>query len=360
MPAIKGPVVWFNRNLSNTWRTCKLLRETRQPDEFFLLCSHTRKHYAGRRHCDAYEHEPSDLSDGDYVAYCLDMVRRYHVRLFYPWRRLFPILRADAEFQALGATVIRVAGIDTLEILENKARQYAALGDGTVPVPEHIVVNDGAGFVRAYDTLRSRYPVVCYKPVTSIYALGFKIVVEDRSSRKKLPVVNEYVISLDDARRTLAEKSPFADLLVMPYLPGPERSVDCLAHQGQLVRTIVRRKSAGSATKQLIEHNPAITTLVERITSKWSLHGVFNVQFRDAPPPADRATPSPLGQEGRGIPYLLEINPRMSGGIPYGARCGLLLPYWSIRLELGTAHAEDVPHPQTGIWIRTKERQTSY
>ena len=59
----------------------------------------------------------------------------------------------------------------------------------------------------------------------------------------------------------------FADLLVaaagqrpflaMEYLAGDERSIDCLAHQGRLVRAVVRRKPANAHGRwQLIEDDP--------------------------------------------------------------------------------------------------------
>jgi hypothetical protein len=344
MQGMNPPVIWFNRHLSNIWQSWKLLREVRKPDEFLLVGSHTHKNYVGKRQCDFYEREPTDLSDQAYVDYCLDMVRKYKVRVFFPWRRLFAILRAEAEFQASGVQVGSVAGIPTLEVLEDKAQQYAALGSGIVPVPETVVVKDGAGFIEAYRKLKQRHKVICYKPTRSIYALGFKIVIESQAVRKRIPALNEYVISYEEACRTLTAQSPFADLLVMPYLPGAERSVDCLADHGRLLRCIIRRKTPGATTKQLIEKHEGIEELAGRITRKLKLNAIFNIQFRDA------------GE----TPYLLEINPRMSGGAPYAAKSGLVLPYWAIRLALGTAREVDIPYPQTGIWIRTQEVQRSY
>jgi hypothetical protein len=51
------------------------------------------------------------------------------------------------------------------------------------------------------------------------------------------------------------------------------------------------------------------------------------------------------------MPRLLEINPRMAGGISYSFLSGVVLPYWAIRLALGTAEPGDIPAPKTGLLV---------
>ena len=68
----------------------------------------------------------------------------------------------------------------------------------------------------------------------------------------------------------------------------------------------------------------SVEELAAGITRKLKLNAVFNIQFKDA---------------GK-VSYLLEVNPRISGGAPFTARSGLVLPYWAIRLALGTVRAE--------------------
>jgi hypothetical protein len=56
---------------------------------------------------------------------------------------------------------------------------------------------------------------------------------------------------------------------------------------------------------------------------------------------------------------LLEINPRMSGGLPFACQSGLVLPLWAIRLALGTASPADVPTPRLGVWVPQPETPRS-
>ncbi|HMX46288.1 MAG TPA: ATP-grasp domain-containing protein, partial [Candidatus Obscuribacter sp.] len=80
--------------------------------------------------------------------------------------------------------------------------------------------------------------------------------------------------------------------------------------------------------------------LIDRIVGKLKLDGVFNVQFKDH----------------NGEPYLLEINSRMSGGLHKACTATQFpLPYWALRLALGTVSASEIPYPKTGVRLRKRK-----
>lgn len=335
--------VWFNKYLSNTWEILSLLQIQRRPGEFRLLCTHPRRHYPGRKYADVFEPETDNLPEADYVAHCLDIARRHEVKLFLPGRQVFGIVKARPLFEALGTRIVAAANPATLALLGNKARFYRDLAGFDVHVPDYAVVSDLAGFDAAWSRMRSRHDWLCYKPAVSVYGLGFHVII-DRSEpapQARVPGVEPHLLlTLDEARTRFAQQKTCADLLVMPYLPGPEWSVDCLARDGELLRAIVRRKGRG---EQLIDDQPDIVAAVRRLTRHFRLENLFNVQFRQA----------------HGKPYLLEINPRMSGGLPLACESGLNLPLWAIRLAMGTAHPEDIPEPRTGSWLPQPEPMRS-
>ena len=66
---------------------------------------------------------------------------------------------------------------------------------------------------------------------------------------------------------------------------------------------------------QTIDLRDDILESTRQLTAAYGLNGVFNVQFRE-------------GQNGLG---LLEINPRMSGGIAMACLAGPNLPYLALR-----------------------------
>ncbi|MFO0799848.1 MAG: ATP-grasp domain-containing protein [Gemmataceae bacterium] len=320
MPA---PVVWFNKYLANTGEVVARLCRDRRPDEFRILVTHPSPRYRGRRHADHFEVEPDGLAADRYVDHCLEVAARRGATLFFPGRNVLPVAAARDRFAAAGTRLCVAGDAATIRLVNHKAKLAAAVADlPDVRLPACEVVTDRAGFDAAVDRLRALHARVCYKPATSVYGIGFHVI-DDFDHPNG--------IALADARSRLGA-GRFADLLVMEYLPGPERSVDALAENGRLVGAVVRRKGGGW---QQIEDNPRLIEVVRRMATRLRLTGLFNAQFRDA----------------GGEPHLLEINPRMSGGLPMTFRSGLNLPLWAVRLALGSATAADVPAPCTGARV---------
>jgi hypothetical protein len=338
---MKPLAVWFNKSLQNTWEVLRIVRRADAAGEFRLLCTHPRPAYPGRNEADCFEQEPDGLAADAYIDYCLDFAHRHAVGLFLPGRNVLPVVRARGRFEAQGTRVLAAGDAATLRLLASKARLYRAIADqGIVRLPEHAVVNDLAGFDTAWARLRPRHEALCYKPAVGVYGIGFRVVGDRGRMLARLRDGDPLVISPEDARRGFAAAGRFPDLKVMQYLPGPERSIDCLARGGELLRCVVRRKAEGGQT---LEHNPAVGEVARRLTARLGLTNLFNIQLRD----------------GNGVSYLLEINPRMSGGTPFACESGLPLPYWALRLAAGTASPEDIPRPRTGLWVPTPEPASS-
>jgi hypothetical protein len=323
-------ILWLNKNLSSTYNVVQSIRGAMRPGEHWrIVTSHPYNHHAVFSVSDAYEVEPPKLDDESYVAYCLDFVERHRVTLFWPGSRLRAIVAARPRFEAAGCQVLSAAGVDDLWTLDSKPRLYHAIPEGACRLPDYRVATDLEGFDQAYEELRARHEIVCYKPCIGIFGLGFHVISETLSVGP--PPTR---IRLADARKKLAEREEFRPLILMPYLPGPERSVDCLARDGELLRCVVRLKT-GVDNYQKLEECPGLPESVRKLTQLFRLNALFNVQFRDADD----------------IPYLLEINPRMSGGLHYSCVSGVAFPYWAIRLALGTATPDEIPQPAAGFHV---------
>ena len=80
-----------------------------------------------------------------------------------------------------------------------------------------------------------------------------------------------------------------------------------ITKDGRLVRGTVRRKPCRAGGAQHIERNDRVLGMAEALASRFSLSGLFNVQARCA------------GE----TPMLLEINPRMAGGIHFSCLAGV-------------------------------------
>ena len=330
---MRRSTVWLNKGLSSTFDVIELIRAA--GDEFHVVCSHTDPDVPAARACHTFEVEPKRLGEGAYLDYCLDFVKRHAVDVFIPGKMLGAIVRERSRFADVGTRLVAAGEPEALKLVDDKAALYGALPKGLVPIPDFEVVRDLAGFDAAYARLRERHPVVCFKPAVSIFGLGFKSITEKPGLLDRLLGGGSYTISLKDARRALGERPTLKPLMVMEFLAGAERSVDCLARRGELIRCVIRKKTDAADGPQLLEENHPVERMTRALTEFLRLDGLFNVQFRDR---VDE-------------PHLLEINPRMSGGLFYACHSGVNFPVWAVRLALGTATPADVPRPETGFRV---------
>ena len=94
------------------------------------------------------------------------------------------------------------------------------------------------------------------------------------------------------------------DLIIQEYLPGKEYIVDVLCDfNGNLIVAVPRQRilvKGGICVIGKTEKNKGIIDYVKKITEELSFFGPINIQFKE---------------DSDGMPKLLEINPRFSGGL---------------------------------------------
>src|SRR5262245_52352810 len=139
---MKPATVWFNKHLSNTWEILALLQESRRAEEFRIICTHPQSKYLGQRHCEVFEQEPTGLNEQAYVDYCLDFAQRQNVSLFWPCRKLLPIVQAQQRFARLGVRIMAAADLQGLTVLASKADVYASLKQADFSLPAYEVVTN--------------------------------------------------------------------------------------------------------------------------------------------------------------------------------------------------------------------------
>lgn len=329
--------VWFNHHLSSSWQTFRQICQIRSSAEFRLLCSNLKASTDFSSYCDLFVTEPSGISNDDYVTFCLETAEKFDVRVFFPWRRLSVILEAENRFRQLGTQLFVPAPLLLLPLFDNKAAQFAFVKPNDVDLPDYRIARNATEFTNAVMELQQRHAVVCFKPTCGMFGHGFFLISTETNGDLLAGIPDSFLRTLPQAITELRQKKVFPELMVMQYLKGPERSIDCLALDGEFLRGIIRKKSPGQETRQQIERNDTALSIVRRLTQRFQLNGLFNIQLRE--------------HDGR--LHLLEINPRMSGGLPATFATDCVLPYWAIRLALGTVDQDDIPYPQTDLWIDT-------
>lgn len=331
MPA-RPITVWFSRGLDTIVEVMGGIREI-DPEGVRIIYSQTENDPYAQNVCDQFFLEPAGLEPHAYIKWVEEVLAGTSVQLIVPGHSAGVFAEARSRLESGGTRVLVPGSPATLKALNSKEDTYKALAGCGVPIPDYRVVRTLSEFNAAYDELVRAHPNLCFKPVVSVFGRGFHTI--NRPSLAQLyRRLASTDISLEDARACLGEALSFKPLMLMPVLPGPERSVDCLARDGELIRYIIRQK-VHKADYQIVESNDRIGEFCAAVTRKAKLNGMFNVQFRDY----------------RGEHYLLEINTRMAGGLYKASACGLSLPYWAVRLFTGTCQPEDIPYPRTDIRI---------
>ena len=306
--------VWFNKTFSSVGSAIRLIREADAAGEYWLVCSNTNPHAPAFLAAHESAVEPSGLKGEAYLVWCLDFCREHNIDIFIPGKEASLISAAHEQFVNQGTRVLCTASQDMLDLLHDKARFYQTVDSKLAPPAAFRVVETAEQFDGAYRDLRKDHARLCIKPSVSVYGLGFSVLDEERSSAQLLLEGVQYHIGLDDLRRGFFAMDKFRTMLVMEYLDGHEFSVDCVGDNGRLVCAVPRKKSLLVGQGQTIDLRDDILESTRQLTAAYGLNGVFNVQFRE-------------GQNGLG---LLEINPRMSGGIAMACLAGPNLPYLAL------------------------------
>lgn len=309
--------IWFNKTFSSVGAAIRLIRQADEAGgvaHYRIVCSSTNPHAPAFMAAHESAVEPSGLKGEAYIAWCLDFCRTQSIGIFIPGKEASLVSAAREQFEAQGTRVLCAASQDMLHLLHDKARFYQTVDAALTPPAAFRVVETAEEFDAAYSALRKDHAQLCIKPSVSVYGLGFSVLDEKRSSAQLLLEGVQYHIGLDDLRRGFASMGRFRPMLVMEYLHGHEFSVDCVGDNGRLVCAVPRKKSLLVGQGQSIDMRDDILESTRQLTAAYGLNGVFNVQFRE-------------GQNGLG---LLEINPRMSGGIAMACLAGPNLPYLAL------------------------------
>ena len=305
--------VWFNKTFSSVGAAIRLIREADLAGDYEILCSNTNAHASAFLEAHLSAVEPSGMKGQAYIAWCLEFCLSQRINIFIPGKEVSLISTERTRFEAQGTRVLCSAPPHVLDLLNDKAQFYQNVACGTPPADFRVVAT-ATEFDVAYRDLRKVHHQLCIKPSVSVFGLGFSVIDEERSSAQLLLEGVQHHIGLEDLRRGFATMKKFRPMLVMEFLNGHEFSVDCIADNGRLICAIPRKKPLLAGQGQLVDLRNDVLESVRQLAASYTLNGLFNVQFRE-------------GLKGLG---LLEINPRMSGGIAMACLSGPNLPHLAL------------------------------
>jgi biotin carboxylase len=311
--------IWFNRWFTTVSHYIDMIRANEEDRKFIIYGTHPNKDALYLQNCDYAFVEP-DVAGDEYIAFCLDFCQTNRINIFIPRKENVRISKRLADFEAIGVKVLVCPDARLMETMDNKAAAYRELAKGSpiISIPDYEVVHTVDEFKWAYASLREKGHQVCFKPVIGEGANGFRVIKEQIDSINEL--FNQGIghrISYRYACDILSQQETFPELMVLEYLEGREYSIDCLASNERLYAAVPRMKGEGRV-RELVESLELIQ-IAHKFHDEYKLPYVFNIQVK----------------YNKGIPKLLEINPRMSGGMHISCLSGINFPFLALKILLG-------------------------
>ncbi|MBP4081879.1 ATP-grasp domain-containing protein [Aeromonas sp. MrichA-1] len=213
-----------------------------------------------------------------------------------------------ATIEALGVKLVTGAkSLASLDLADDKVAFAARMEEIGLPVVPSLRVRNAEDLE---DCLKVGYfngAKLCIKPVKGIYGMGFWILDPEAKAAACFANPDNRVVHPSVYLNAVKQHWP-EEMVLMPYLPGDEYSVDMLVDDGKVLLAVGRCKQ-GSIQQMYID-GPAVE-LAKKCASAMRADGLVNVQTK-------------LDDQGNHL--LLEINMRPSGGIGYGLASNIDIP----------------------------------
>ena len=306
--------IWMNHWFSTALNIIELLRDGNL--DIRVIGTNENKYSVIKNACDEWYQEPI-LKDDEYVEFCLDFCREHDVQVFLPRRGMLKISEQRYRFEEVGIHVM-MDDFGIVSILNHKEAAYDFFRINKIgTVPDYYIVTTAREFSDAYGELLSKYKQVCFKFVKDEGGKSFRLIDNQRKGYVALLKKQNTRMTLDDVMEALSERETFAPIMIMPFLPDDEISVDCLDTKKGLI-ALPRVK--GYSKYEILRYDNEIINICENFQRKAELSCPYNIQFKYMD----------------GVPYFLEVNTRMSGGIYMACHAsGINIPQIALKKLLG-------------------------
>lgn len=316
--------VWFNQWFSTAYHLIALMRAG-SFGAFTFIGSSANPHMLYRLVCDEWQTEPELPTDEAYAQFALAFCREHSIDVFFPRRGLTLLSHFHAAFRAQG-TVLAAGDAAVMDLLDDKAATYAFFKKHLPAlVPAHRIAHSYEEFVAAYEALRPHCARVCYKLTEDEGATTFRVIDDSILAAGDIARKPGTKLTWEMARTIVRGYDFSVPFLLMPYLNGQEISVDCL--QTKRGAIIIPRFKTNHRYAE-IRFDKEIVATCQSIMALLQIDVPINIQLRS---------------DGTRY-YLLEINPRMSGGLQLSCLAtGINVPDIALNRLIGIEKAWQYP-----------------
>lgn len=236
----------------------------------------------------------------DLLAFMQKIINKHRVIAIHASNRRHLLEQHRATIEAMGVKLITGAtSLASLQLADDKVAFAERMSLLDLPIVPSIRVTSAEHL----KDLLARKPfdeqIPCIKPVEGIYGQGFWILDKEVKASSCFANPDNRFVHPDVYLAAVEQHWP-EEMVLMPYLPGEEYSVDMLMEKGRVLMAVGRCKDG---TNQTLHISGEAVELAKRCAAAMGADGLVNVQTK-------------VDSQGKAL--LLEINTRPSGGIGYG------------------------------------------
>jgi carbamoyl-phosphate synthase large subunit len=282
-------------------------------------------------------------SDSKYIETLLSICRREKINVLFPHISMeLPIVLSRIDDFKKSGVKVAISENKSLEVANNKYRLYEFLRSNNLDVPDYFLVNSVNSLKS--NVLKLGYPdkPVCLKVAESSGSRGVRII------KSNISQANLFLNSKPTTLYTTLENmidifndlNPIPEIIAMPYLPGPEYTVDLLADHGSVIAIAGRRNTVSQtsiAMESITEEKLDAYKLCRNIVSLLDLDGNIGFDFM-------------LDEKDK--PVLTDLNPRITATIILYKEAGINFPYLRVKQLM----EEELPTCQIEYGVRMKRR----
>jgi carbamoyl-phosphate synthase large subunit len=235
------------------------------------------------------------------------------------------VFALNKKLFAQNGIYVSVSDPESLETANNKYFLMKFCRENNIPVPDFHLVTSLVEFVDAAGKLGYPGNRICFKPPVSNGLRGFRIIEDgqDRLFSLMNEKPNNIYIAFDEFISICEAGKTFPELILMEYLPGDEYSVDVLVDEGKFISAIPRSRDhikMGISFVGTVVEDTEIMEFSKRVVEGLKLNGNIGLQFK---------------RDIKGIPKIIESNPRVQGTIVLCTAAGINMVYEAVKIGIG-------------------------
>ena len=292
-------VIYFPRTFSTSYNMINSVRKyfSQKGVDIKFVVSHPDKNSLTLMAADNALIEPSYEANNNFDFY-IDICKKYRVDLIIPGESSLVFFKTnESVFENIGVKLLISCRLELLNILRSKTLTYEFFKKNNINIliPKYRLVKSLDDFVKACKYVSVDGSLPCFKPDVSQGASGFRIVDNNIKSQHLISGFPNHKGTIDYYIDQLGKIEKFPNLIVTEYLEQEEVTLDTLSYNNQCLFYFPRIKDLYNRT---VTDRSLFNPLLSEFISKSGIKYLFNLQIR----------------YHNNIPYLLEVNPRYSGG----------------------------------------------